>query len=180
QFAERPAGVVVRRFLRIVGTPVLMVEERIGDAGIGLVHADDVGSGRKFTRGRDGCGVFYFGALPRRAFCRFLRRERDGKRGGGARDFHLLLFEHLQQSRLEAGARVVRREHVGRRAFGRGLGDRALGLQIKILEKQGLVALEIEERSEEAGFLIVVVVALGPGSLGQRRILAEPSAGVLV
>ena len=41
EMRERPAGVVIGMLLRIVRRPVLAVEQRIGDAGVGLVHADD-------------------------------------------------------------------------------------------------------------------------------------------
>src|SRR5438045_9419719 len=39
---EGPAGVVVGILLRIVRGPVLIVEQRVGDARVRLVHADDV------------------------------------------------------------------------------------------------------------------------------------------
>ena len=43
-FGEGPTGVVVWILLRIVRAPVLIVEERVGDARVRLVHADDVAS----------------------------------------------------------------------------------------------------------------------------------------
>src|SRR5437660_1494363 len=52
ELAEGPAGVVIRGFLRIVGTPVLVIEERVGDAGIGLIHADHYAAGGEFARRR--------------------------------------------------------------------------------------------------------------------------------
>src|SRR5258708_23867259 len=58
EFAESPASVVVGSFLRVVRTPILMIEERVGDAGVGLVHADDEAAGGKFAR--IGLGVFFF------------------------------------------------------------------------------------------------------------------------
>ena len=45
---ERPAGVVVRGFLRIVRGPILIIEQRVGDARVGLIHADDVAAGGEF------------------------------------------------------------------------------------------------------------------------------------
>ena len=42
EFAEGPAGIVIGSLLRIVGAPVLVVEQGVGDAGVRLIHADDV------------------------------------------------------------------------------------------------------------------------------------------
>src|SRR4029077_11235197 len=36
ELAKSPAGVVVGSLLRVVGAPVLMIEQGVGDAGIGL------------------------------------------------------------------------------------------------------------------------------------------------
>ena len=47
---ERPAGVVVRPRLRVVRRPVLVVEQRVGDARVGLVHPDDVAARRELAR----------------------------------------------------------------------------------------------------------------------------------
>src|SRR5207302_1545675 len=52
EFGEGPAGVVVRRALRIVGAPVLIVEQRIGNAAVRLIHADDIRTGRERARRR--------------------------------------------------------------------------------------------------------------------------------
>ena len=65
KFAERPAGVVIGGFLRIVGAPILVIEQRVGDAGIGLVHADDVASGGKFFGRGGGADCFFFRVLGR-------------------------------------------------------------------------------------------------------------------
>src|SRR5271169_3339239 len=51
EFAEGPGGVVVGSPLWIFGAPVLVVEKRVGDAGIGLVHANDKAPGGKVARG---------------------------------------------------------------------------------------------------------------------------------
>ncbi len=56
EFAEGPAGVVVDALLRIVGGPVLIVEQRIGDAAVGLIHAQNVAAGGE--RARLGLGLF--------------------------------------------------------------------------------------------------------------------------
>ncbi len=47
QMAERPAGVIVRMLLRIVGRPELMIEQRIGNARVGLIHAYHDAAGGK-------------------------------------------------------------------------------------------------------------------------------------
>jgi hypothetical protein len=54
QLRERPAGVVVRRLLRIVRAPVLIVEQRVRDAAVRLIHADDVGAGGEGAAHRRG------------------------------------------------------------------------------------------------------------------------------
>ena len=56
QLGKRPAGVVVRRLLRIVGAPILIVHQRIGDAAVRLIHANDERPGRKVRA--TGGGVF--------------------------------------------------------------------------------------------------------------------------
>ena len=45
------------------------------------------------------------------------RRDRHGERRRRARDLDRLLLQHAQQLGLRAEARIVRREHVGRRAL---------------------------------------------------------------
>ena len=52
QFAEAPAGVVVRMGLGIVRAPVLAVEERVGDPAVRLVHAHDEAACRREAHGR--------------------------------------------------------------------------------------------------------------------------------
>ena len=64
QLGEGPAGVVVRRPLRIVRAPVLIVEQRIGDAAVRLIHADDVGAGGEGSRRRDSFLVLPFLPIP--------------------------------------------------------------------------------------------------------------------
>src|SRR5215469_5396408 len=51
KFAEGPASVIVGSFLRIVRRPKLIVEERVGDAGVGLVHTNDVAAGGEIDGG---------------------------------------------------------------------------------------------------------------------------------
>jgi len=79
---ERPAGVVVGMFLRIVGRPELAVEQRVGNAGVGLIHANDDGDRR------EGSGWACRPAWPR-----------DGGGGGFSEllDFNMLALEHLEQ-----------------------------------------------------------------------------------
>src|SRR6185369_9943150 len=42
KLAEGPAGVVVDALLGIVGGPVLIVEQGVGDAAVGLIHAHHI------------------------------------------------------------------------------------------------------------------------------------------
>src|SRR5438876_4070237 len=45
EFAKGPAGIVIHALLRIARTPILIIEQRIGDAAVRLVHANDVAAG---------------------------------------------------------------------------------------------------------------------------------------
>ena len=47
EMRERPSRVVVGMLLRIASSPELVIEQRIGHTGIGLVHADDNAACRK-------------------------------------------------------------------------------------------------------------------------------------
>ena len=120
QLAERPAGVVVRIALRIVRRPVLIVEQRVGDAAVRLVHADEIRAGGEGPRlGLRLLGVgtltvlrWMLLAIRRRrvraalAVARrvvrhltvgaLLSRNRDCERRGRARDFTALQLQHAQ------------------------------------------------------------------------------------
>ena len=52
QLAKGPAGVVIRRLLRIVRAPVLIIEQRVGNAAVRLIHAHDVPAGRERSASR--------------------------------------------------------------------------------------------------------------------------------
>src|SRR5258708_14791704 len=70
-----PGRVVIRGLLRIVRTPVLIVEQSVGHTGVRLVHADDVTSrGEGLRRGRGRSLVFLrsVGAFGLRVLCVFL------------------------------------------------------------------------------------------------------------
>src|SRR5262249_48086465 len=68
----------------------------------------------------------------------------------------------------------------GGRRLGARFQDRALALGVEVAEEQLLVRGEVVQRGEQSGLLVVVVVALRPGRLRQRRILFVPGARVLV
>ena len=80
EFAEGPAGVVIRSFLRIVRAPVLVVQQSVGNAGVGLIHANDVTAYGEFAC--RGGGRLRFLLLVFFAFGGFFglfRRERHGE-----------------------------------------------------------------------------------------------------
>ena len=58
-----------------------------------------------------------------------------------------LRLQRAQQFCLVAGPRIVAGKDVSRRAFVLRLFDRALALQVKVLEKQFAVVAEVMERS---------------------------------
>ena len=43
EFAEGPRRVVVGTPLRIIGAPVLVIEQHVRDPAVGLIHADEIG-----------------------------------------------------------------------------------------------------------------------------------------
>ena len=140
QLAQGPAGVVVNILLRIVRRPVLVIEQRIGDAAIRLIHAQNVTSRREGARFRLGLRLWLviatlFGgvgtALGRRLLGRHHRRELRA----GAGNFAALFLQHAQQVRLRAGTRLVRRKDVGGRSLRARLLDGAFGLQIEVAQE---------------------------------------------
>src|SRR6266849_1257561 len=58
EFTEGPGGVVVGSGLRILGAPVLVVEQSVGGAGVGLIHANDIAAGGNVASGWP-CGYCY-------------------------------------------------------------------------------------------------------------------------
>src|SRR5439155_10786670 len=50
ELAHGPGGIVVNLSLRVVGRPILIIQERVGDAAVGLVHANDITAGGKRAR----------------------------------------------------------------------------------------------------------------------------------
>ena len=183
-FRERPARVVVRVLLRVVRAPVLVVEQRVRDARVRLVHSDDVRAGRERSRrGRraSACGIrcgTRRGAVgpgsPRRRTCRGARGNRHRERRCRTRDLDGLLLHDAQELRLCAGTPIVGREHVRGRALGARLRHRPLALLIEVLEELPPVVREIAQRDEQPCLLVVVVVPERPPDLGQRRILSIP------
>src|ERR1019366_301307 len=77
-------------------------------------------------------------------------------------------------------ARIVGGEHVGGGPFGAWLLDGAFGFEVEVAQEQLVVAGEVVERGEHAGLFVIVVVALRPLRLGERRILLVPRACVLI
>src|SRR5262249_1960279 len=144
------AGVVVGSLLGIFGTPVLVVEQHVGDAAVGLVHSDDVGARGIGARLRDGglralgqlglAGLVGGGLLGRSIFLLLLLRlllvlRRDGERGAGPMDLTALELQDTQELRLGARPRIVGREDVRGRPFGLRLLDRPAGLQREVAQK---------------------------------------------
>src|SRR6185312_15960199 len=104
--------------------------------------------------------------------------DRDRRRG--AADFHVLPLQDLQQQRARARALAIGREDVGGWAGQLRLLDRALALQVEILQEQRGVVGKVIERGEQAALFVVVVVALRPHHLRQRRVRLVPRTLVLI
>ena len=180
---------------------VLVVEQRVGDAGIWLVHPHDVAAGRKVALHRCRLLTRWRGPLrgrrlrrrrsPGGSRCRISaplspspaapaagrrrpRRHRDGERRGRPRDLNALPLQHAQQFGLRAEARVARRQHVGRRALDLRFHHRALALVVEVAEEVDAVVGEVVERDDDARLLVVVVVPERPHHAADRRVLPEP------
>ena len=153
--------------LRILRRPVLAVEQGVDDARIRLVHAHDVAAGGEGPRP----GLFLVVALF---------RQGHGDRCAGAADLRMLKLQDAQQLGARAAAPVVGREHVGGRAGLLRFLDRALALQVEVLQELLAVAGKVGQRGEQAGLLVIVVVALRPQHGRQRRIRLVPGALVFL
>ena len=92
----------------------------------------------------------------------------------------MLALQQAQQLGLGAAMRVVDRKHISRGSGLLRLFDRALALQIEILEEQLRVVGEVVQRGQQPALLVVIVVALRPQHLGQRRIGPVPGALVFI
>ena len=91
-----------------------------------------------------------------------------------------LRLKDPQQIRLIPQTRIVAQENVGRRTFILRLFNRTLSFQVKILQEQFAVVVEIVERDQQRRLFIIVVVPLRPFRAWQRRILFVPGARVFV
>src|ERR1700733_9128416 len=177
--AERPAGVIVRTLLRILRRPELTIEQRVGDARVGLVHADDVTPSRERTRcGRFGFAGFRVIVFSVWGFGQLRQFYGDGR--GGLLYLYMLIVQDAKQHGLTAGRRIVGGEHIRGGAVLRGLQDGALALEVVVVEEELRVLREVAERGEQRTLFVVVVVALRPENLRQRWIRLVPGALVLV
>ena len=136
QMAERPARVVVRMLLRIVGRPELPIEQRIGDARIGLIHAH-----HDAARGN----VSGFGLSPR--FSPATSHVAASESCCISTCWRLSTFSN-STSRFVAAASG--RDHIGRGPFQRRLLNRALALHVVVLEKVMRVLREVRDRRSAA------------------------------
>ncbi len=178
------------------GLQVLVVEQRVGDAAEGLVHANDVAAGRELTRlglllvrlrraGRPGRRWFRLvlrcarRGLTTRGPCLLLHGHVDGERGRGARHLAPLQLQHPEQRGLCPWTRVVGREDIGRGTFDPRLEHRALRLEVEVPEEGLRVLAVVRQGGEQGRLLVVVVVALRPLRPRQRRVLLEPGTRVL-
>ena len=143
---ERPAGIVVGMFLRVVGSPELAIEQCVGHAGVGLIHADDETAGGKvFLRGL----VSAFGGW-----------NRGGRGLRQLLHFDVLALHHFEQLNLTVGVGWIGGNHVGSGAFERGLFYGAFALEVVILKEVVGMLREVGNSRQQRGLLVVIVVAL--------------------
>src|SRR6266849_6215309 len=107
EFTEGPGGVVVRSGLRILGAPVLVVEQSVRGAGVGLIHANDIAAGGKVASGWRR-GFWFLLGLARLAWLLFfLYGESHLECAGSPGNLDLLLQHDAQEVGLHAGAGIV-------------------------------------------------------------------------
>ena len=181
------------RFCGSFGLQVLVIEQRVRDAAVGLVHADDVAARRERLR----LGLRLLVGRLRRTFSGLVNRLRRGigglvgrprllhrqrHREGRRRPRHLdrLPLEHAEQLRLRARPHVIGGKDVGGRPLDGRLQDRSLALEVEVLQEELVVVGEVRQRRQQPGQRVVVVVALRPHRLRQRRVLLEPGSCVIV
>ena len=88
----------------------------------------------------------------------------------------MLLLQHPHQLGLRAGAPVVGGEDPGRRPLALRFGDRSLALRPEVAQQHLAVLRRERQRDEQAGLLVIVVVALRPGNRSVGRVLTVPGA----
>ena len=163
ELAEGPPGVVVDALLRIVGRPVLVVEQRVGDAAVGLVHAHHVGAGGEgagrtsgFSAGLAAASVAVSPVAPPRpprpARASFLAVIMTVN-GSPAPSRSPGPAACAAGPPARRGADRRPETHSGRTLGARFL-DRALGLQVEIVQKQLVVRGEVRERRQHAGLFV--------------------------
>src|SRR5581483_3019083 len=99
---------------------------------------------------------------PVLAWPRFLSRQHDCERRCGSRNLAALVLQHPQQLCLRAEPWVVCRENISSRASHSRLLNGSFRLQIKIAQEYLVICREVREAAENAGFFVVVVIALRP------------------
>ena len=105
EMSEGPAGVIVRMLLRVAGGPELAVEQRIGDAGVGLIHAnDDAAGGEGFLL---------------RFVCALFGGDCGSDRVGELFDLDMLALHCFEQLYLAIRVGWVGGDHISGRAFER-------------------------------------------------------------
>ena len=158
-----------------------MIEQRVRDARVGLIHANHITSRGKRLRRRFWFLVFLllFLFLSLARLLLLFRRQRHRHNGSQSRNLDVLLLQHAQQLQLHGGTLFIGRQHVRRGSFRLRFFYGAFCLRIKILQEHLLVFIEIVERNEQSSFFIIIVVALRPHHFRQRWILLVPSAGIL-
>src|ERR1700746_1590997 len=158
---------------------ILRVENHVGEAAIGLIHADDVAAGGD---NRFGGFLFFSGFGVGGGF--FLARVGVvAARGGGEADFlfrpvnfDALKLEEIQKAGLRCGAVSVRGINPGGGAFGAGFPERALALEIEVVQELLAVGGHVVHAKKNGALLHVDIVSRGPFDFGERRIGAIPFA----
>ena len=147
-FSHCPRRIIVDISLRIVGRPVLIINQRVGYATARLVHAHDVRAGGNFlssvfdsffgVAAGDGLAVaagaaaglsspslsspFFFTVTVKAAVARLISTP--------------CACSSAEQFGLVAGPRIVAGQNISRGSFIVWLSDRTFALQVKVLQKK--------------------------------------------
>src|SRR5437870_626828 len=88
----------------------------------------------------------------------------------------ILKLEEIQKAGLLCGAGIVSGKNPGGGAFGAGFPDRALALEIEVVQELLAVGGHVVHAKKNGALLHVDIVSRGPFDFGERRIGAIPFA----
>src|SRR5439155_20835492 len=120
QFTHGPRGIVIDRTLWIAGRPILIIEQRVGDPAVRLIHPDDVSAGWKgavFSLWLLRIARWWIAVARAGGSCGGFLLDGHGEWRGRATDLNGLRLQRAQQLRLIAGTQIVAGQNISGRPF---------------------------------------------------------------